>query len=107
MVVFVLPYLPRFTADFKALPARNRGTLFAGIRIGSNVRGFLPILAERFETAKVPNPTRTTLFPLAIASRIPLKAASIAAFAVALEIFAFLATAETRSDLFIQASSIV
>jgi hypothetical protein len=96
------PYLPRFTADFNALPARNLGTLFAGILIGSNVRGFLPILADRFDTANVPNPTNTTLFPLAIASRIPLKAASIAAFAVAFDIFAFLATAVTRSDLFIQ-----
>jgi hypothetical protein len=51
------------TADFKTFPAENFGTLAAGIRRASPVRGLRPIRALRFEIVKVPKLTSDTLCP--------------------------------------------
>ena len=50
-------------ADFKPFPGENFATLAAGIRSRSPVRGFLPVLAFRLPTKKVPKFTKLTRFP--------------------------------------------
>src|SRR5512135_2055120 len=51
------------TASFRALPARNLGTLAAAILISLPVCGFLPVRAFLLATSKLPKPTSVTRSP--------------------------------------------
>ena len=77
----------------------NFGVLLAGIRISSPVRGFLPVVALRFATDKVPNPVRVTLPPLFKSLVMLCVMASIAWAAAVLVIFGSLVTRAMSSAL--------
>src|SRR3546814_13432145 len=69
----LFPYTTLFrslTASFRPLPALNLGWVDALIVIGSPVRGLRPVDALRFETEKVPKPTRRTSSPFLSAPEI-------------------------------------
>mmetsp|Transcript_21194 Transcript_21194/g.42443 ORF Transcript_21194/g.42443 Transcript_21194/m.42443 type:complete len:129 (+) Transcript_21194:208-594(+) len=51
-----------FTKSLKALDAVKEGVLLAFILISSPVRGFLPILSERWFSLKLPNPSKEIFF---------------------------------------------
>jgi len=53
-----------FTTFLNPFPGLNTGTLFARIFIFLPVFGFLPVRAALFLTRKVPNPVKTTSFPI-------------------------------------------
>ena len=83
------------TAFLRSLPALNRGTLAAGMRMALPVWGFRPFRAARLATENVPKPTNVTFFPLLRESRIDFRVLSravSAAFLVIPEAFAITAT---------------
>src|SRR3546814_7259570 len=80
----LFPYTTLFrslTASFRPLPALNLGWVDALIVIGSPVRGLRPVDALRFETEKVPKPTRRTSSPFLSAPEIESNTASTALLA--------------------------
>src|SRR3546814_2741721 len=80
----LFPYTTLFrslTASFRPLPALNLGWVDALIVIGSPVRGLRPVDALRFETEKVPKPTRRTSSPFLSAPEIETNTASTALLA--------------------------
>src|SRR6185437_15638477 len=90
----------QFTASFRPFPALNFGCFDAAILIFSPVRGLRPSEAARFDTVKVPNPTRRTSSPFLRDEAIESKTASTAFVASDFFKFAADATASTSSFLF-------
>src|SRR5690606_20780715 len=85
----------QLTASFRPLPAENLGTLRAGICTSAPVCGLRPVEASRFDTEKLPKPTRRTSPPFFNSPVMAENTASTAAVASPFESLAASATAET------------
>jgi hypothetical protein len=97
---WLLPLKIYLTFAAKSFPVLNFTTLRAGILSDFPVLGLRPFRAERFETRKVPNPTRTSLSPFFNVDMVVFMNASIAELACVFEIFASLAIFAISSPLF-------
>lgn len=89
-------YLTAFLKDF---PGTNPGNLRADSVIRSPVFGFLPGLAARLRTVKVPNPVSTTFSPRFSESLMQFKNEFTASLEALLVKFAFFATTSMVSLL--------
>src|SRR5690606_4752004 len=94
----------QLTASFSPFPAVNFGTLRAGICTSAPVCGLRPVDASRFDTEKLPKPTRRTSPPFFSSAVMAENTASTAPWASPLDSLAASATAETSSFLFIENS---
>src|SRR5688572_28890072 len=96
-----------FSESLRPLPGLNLAWLEAGILISAPVAGLRPMLALRFDTENVPNPTSRISSCFLSDEVMASKTASTASPACALVKFAASAMTPIRSFLFISVSSTV